>query len=73
MTELVPDNNTPSLRNKPAPKSTKEYINKLNSGEITPEDKPPLKSNNATKFQKPSSDQTTSNEGLIKFTIDEVY
>ena len=70
--ELVPDNNTPSLRNKPAPKSTKEYINKLNSDKINPEDKPPLKRNNATKLQKPSSDQTTSNEGLIKFTIDEV-
>jgi len=68
---LVPDDNTPSLKIKPTPKTTKEYINDLNRGEITPKDKPPLKSNNATKFQKPSSDQKQSNEGLIKFTIDE--
>ena len=27
---LMPDDNTPSLKNKPAPKSTKEYINRLN-------------------------------------------
>ncbi len=69
---LVPDDNTPSLKIKPTPKTTKEYINDLNRGEITPKDKPPLKSNNAPKFQKPSSDQKQSNEGLIKFTIDDV-
>jgi hypothetical protein len=68
---LVPDNNTSSLKIKPTPKTTKEYINDLNRGKITPEDKPPLKSNNATKFKNPSSDQKQSNEGLIKFTIDE--
>ena len=61
-----------SLRQKPTPKTTKEYINKLNTDTISPKDKPPLKSNNAPKFQKPSSDQTTSTEALIKFTIDEV-
>jgi len=69
---LAPDDNTPSLKIKSVPKTTKEYINDLNRGEITPKDKPPLKSNNAPKFQNPSSDQKQSNEGLIKFTIDEV-
>ena len=38
--ELVPDANTKTLRNKPPTKTTKEYINKLETDKITPEDKP---------------------------------
>ena len=67
--KLMPDNNTPSLKNKPAPKSTKEYINRLNEGEITNVDKPPLLSNNATKFKHPSTGKDISYEGLIKYNI----
>ncbi len=37
--ELLPDETTKTLRNKPA-KTTKEYINKLETDKITPEDKP---------------------------------
>jgi hypothetical protein len=66
---LMPDDNTPSLKNKPAPKSTKEYINRLNEGEITNVDKPPLLSNNATKFKHPSTGKEISYEGLIKYNI----
>ena len=66
---LMPDDNTPSLKNKPAPKSTKEYINRLNEGEITNVDKPPLLSNNATKFIHPSTGKEISYEGLIKYNI----
>ena len=66
---LMPDDNTPSLKNKPAPKSTKEYINRLNEGEITNVDKPPLLSNNATKFKHPSTGKDISYEGLIKYNI----
>ena len=38
--ELMPDETTKTLRNKPPVKTTKEYINKLETDKITPEDKP---------------------------------
>lgn len=38
--ELMPDETTKTLRNKPPTKTTKEYINKLETDKITPEDKP---------------------------------
>jgi hypothetical protein len=38
--ELMPDETTKTLRNKPPAKTTKEYINKLETDKITPEDKP---------------------------------
>ena len=70
--ELIPDDNTPTLKNKPSPKTTKEYINDLNSSKIDADDKPPKLSNNAVRLNNVSSDQTTSTEALIKFTIEEV-
>ena len=38
--ELMPNETTKTLRNKPPTKTTKEYINKLETDKITPEDKP---------------------------------
>ena len=47
--ELVPDANTKTLRNKPPTKTTKEYINKLETDKINPDDKPPKLPINLTK------------------------
>ena len=68
---LLPDETPKSLRNNPAPKSTKEYLNKLESDTINPDDKPSKLPINATKLKNPSSGKDTSHEGLIKYTIEE--
>lgn len=62
---LLPDETTKSLRNNPSPKSTKEYLNKLESDIINPDDKPPKLIINATKQKKGGF------EGLVKYTIEE--
>ena len=63
--ELVPDANTKTLRNKPPTKTTKEYINKLETDKINPDDKPPKLPINLTK-------QRGKYEAFVKNKTEEV-
>ena len=62
---LLPDETVKTLRNKPPVKSTKEYINKLETDKINPDDKPPKLIINATR-------QRGDYESFVKNKIEEV-
>ena len=62
---LLPDETIKTLRNKPPAKSTKEYINKLETDKINPDDKPPKLIINATR-------QRGDYESFVKNKIEEV-
>ena len=63
--ELMPDETTKTLRNKPPTKTTKEYINKLETDKINPDDKPPKLPINLTK-------QRGKYEAFVKNKTEEV-